>query len=442
MSYKIIDLPALGRQFNTTDIIEVSANGTGSYKANIGNFTLGGTNYIFVNANGTAAQNGTALKTAYTAAQAMTPNGVAISAGNRVTILLAPGYYSFDEAVEGTFVINTAYIDFVSLSGNRDVYFSSIQVEIPSGNDIDIVLIGIDTTVNNYYSHAAFAIASSAAPNEKIIVKNCKGGNYSFSSFSSGFKGLYENCEASAYSFCSTGDASSPPIGITSSASGNFSNFGNIINCTALEYSFVSGVAVPAGTISNYGTIKDCISVDALSSFCYSEFRAANYGLIENCGGGDYSFCAVADYVNTGQSTNNGRIINCTVYGNGICIYGGASPLSISAYNLGTISNCQAFSAGTAISSIVINGGIPAGTNAGSILNCYVDGNGFCGSDGQNFGNIIECTAVDTSFCSDYPLGNGGQILRCTLLDWAFTVGPTGGGRVVLGIDTTGVVNF
>ena len=42
MSYKIIDLPALGRTFNATDIIEVSADGTGSYKANIGNFTLGG----------------------------------------------------------------------------------------------------------------------------------------------------------------------------------------------------------------------------------------------------------------------------------------------------------------------------------------------------------------------------------------------------------------
>jgi hypothetical protein len=46
MSYKIIDLPSLGRPFNATDIIEVSADGTGSYKANIGNFTLGGENYI------------------------------------------------------------------------------------------------------------------------------------------------------------------------------------------------------------------------------------------------------------------------------------------------------------------------------------------------------------------------------------------------------------
>lgn len=438
MSYKIIDLPALGRQFNATDIIEVSADGTGSYKANIGNFTLGGENYIFVNANGTPEENGAAVRAAYTAAQAMTPNGVAISAGNRVTILLAPGYYTFNEAVDGPLFINTSFIDFVSLSGNRDVYFSSIQVKSPLGNDTDIVLIGIDTTVNNYYSHAAFAIASSAAPNEKIIVKNCKGGNYSFSSFSSGFKGLYENCEAGAYSFCSTGDAASPPIGITSYATGSFQNYGNIINCKASDYSFVSGLAVPAGTIANFGTIKDCIC-DQVNSFCYSEFRAANYGVIENCQSFDYSFCATNDTVNTGSSANSGKIINCIADGPGICLYGGSSISNTSALNTGLISNCYS----TGVSACVINDGASVGNNSGQILNCYVDGAGFCGSDGVNSGNIIECTALDTSFCSGNPTGISGQILRCTLLDWAFTVGtPTGSGRVVLGIDTTGVVNY
>lgn len=438
MSYKIIDLPALGRQFNATDIIEVSADGTGSYKANIGNFTLGGTNYIFVNANGTAAQNGTALKTAYIAAQAMTPNGVAKSATNRVVILLAPGYYTFNEAVDGPLLINTAFIDFVSLSGNRDVYFSSIQIVSPLGNDTDIVLIGIDTTVNNYYTHAAFAIASSAAPNEKIIVKNCKGGNYSFSSFSSGFQGLYENCEAGAYSFCSTGDALSPPAGIVSTATGSFQNYGNIINCKASDFSFVSGIAVPAGTISNYGTIKDCIC-DQIKSFCYSEFRAQNLGVIENCQSLDYSFCATNDMVNTGSSLNSGKIINCIADGPGICLYGGSSFANTSALNTGLISNCYS----TGVSSCVINDGASVGSNTGRILNCYIQGQGFCGEVGSNSGQIIECTASATSFCCNNPTAISGQILRCTLLADTFTVGtPSGSGRVVLGIDTTGVVNY
>lgn len=436
MSYKIIDLPALGRQFNATDIIEVSADGTGSYKANIGDFTLGGENYIFVNANGTPEENGQAVKDAYETAQAMTPNGSAKSATNRVTILLSPGYYTFNEAGGGKLSITKPYIDFVSLSGSRDVYFSSIEVYSTLGDPLDIYLSGIDTTKNNYYTHAAFCIASSGDASENIIVKNCKGGDYSFSSFSSGFRGLYENCEAGNYSFCSTGDAVSPPAGIESTATGSFQNFGYIINCTAINHSFVSGLDVPAGTIANYGDIKNCTA--SIGSFCYSEFRAQNIGLIENCVGDSYSFCAVSDMVNTGQSTNNGYIINCRVYGPGICLYGGANFLNTAAQNTGFISNCYS----TGSSAFVINDGLSGGSLAGLVINCYVNGQGFGGKDGVITGRVIECTAVNNSFCNDSPLGNGGQILRCTLLSDTFTVGTTSGGRVVLGIDTTGVVNF
>lgn len=435
MSYKIIDLPALGRQFNATDIIEVSANGTGSYKANIGDFTLGGENYIFVNANGTPEENGAAVRAAYTEAQAMTPNGNPLDYNNKVIILLAPGYYSFNEAVDGPFLVDQNWIDLESLTGSRDVFFSSIQVNSPSPGII-VNISGIDITKNNYYSHAAFAVASSGGIDEFLTIQNCKGRDYSFSSFSNAFNGLYNNCEARNYSFCSAGDAASPPAGITSTATGNFSNFGNIINCTASDNSFVSGLDVPAGTIVNYGDIKNCTAT--IGSFCYSEFRALNLGVIENCQGDSYSFCAVSDMINTGQSTNSGKIINCSVNGPGICLYGGASISNTSAQNTGLISNCYAD-----LSGCVINDGASIGNNSGKISNCYVDGQGFCGEGGSNTGNIIECTASATSFCCNNATAISGQILRCTLLSDTFTVGtPTGSGRVVLGIDTTGVVNY
>jgi hypothetical protein len=443
MSYKIIDLPALGRPFNTTDIIEVSANGTGSYKANIGNFTLGGTNYIFVNANGTPAQNGAAVKSAYTAAQAMTPNGSAISAINRIVILLAPGYYSFNEAVDGPFTVDQSFIDLESLSGNTDVYFSSIQVY--AGTlifGLDVRLVGIDTTKNNYYTHGAFAIASIGdAGSENIIAKNCVGGDYSFSSFSKGFYGIYDNCVGGNYSFCSTGDGTAP-AGITSIATGNFLSYGTIKNCTAGLLSFVAGinsVSVPAGTITNYGLIENCTAVG--NSFCYSEFRAQNAGTIKNCNSGGDSFVVTNDAINTGMASNTGAIMNCIVGGSGICLYGGASISPTASYNLGMISSCSAYGSSPTYAfatSVGYNG-----NNAGVILNCYVDGSGFCGPDGINAGYIIECSAMDSSFCSGSPSSNSGQILRCTLIDWVFTVGaPTFPGRVVLGIDTTGVVNF
>jgi len=440
MSYKIIDLPALGRPFNATDIIEVSANGTGSYKANIGNFTLGGTNYIFVNANGTPAQNGAAVKSAYTAAQAMTPNGSPPASFNRVVILLAPGYYTFNEAVDGPFTVNQSFIDFESLSGNPDVYFSSIQVD-STGGGINVFLSGIDTTKNFFYTHAAFAITTEAGGNENIVVTNCVGGDYSFSSFSQGFKGSYTNCFGGSYSFCSTGDGSTP-AGITAfSVTGNFENFGSIKNCTASSFSFVSGIdsiSAPAGTINNYGLIENCKGVS--NSFCYSEFRVLNAGTIQNCEGRDFVFAATNDVINNGASVNTGSIINCTAVDSSICFYAGSSIANADAFNPAFISNCRVNDTGAF--GIVINDGFITGLNSGQILNCYINGAGFCGENGQNSGLIIECIASDKSFCNNNSSWILNDILRCTLLADTFSVGATGGGRIVLGIDTTGVVNI
>jgi hypothetical protein len=437
MSYKIIDLPGLGRPFNATDIIEVSANGTGSYKASIGNFTLGGENYIFVNSNGTPTENGNAVKYAYSLAQTMTPNGNPLDYNNKIIILLAPGYYTFKEEFEGPFVVDQNWIDFESLTGSRDVFFSSILVD-SSAPGISVNISGIDTTKNNYYPHAAFAVASSGGIDEGLTIQNCKGGDYSFSSFSAGFSGTYNNCEANTYSFCSSGDSLTPPDGIISTYTNDVDNFGNIINCKADGFSFCSNtsIATPVGKSINYGNIRNCTAKS--NSFCYSEYISKNTGVIEDCQGDNYTFCATIDSDGTGESLNNGFIVNCRIYGNGGCVYSGASVDFNSAKNLGLISGCYS----TGDSSFVINDGVSIANNQGKILNCYTEGQGFCGSDGKNQGNIIECTAREKSFCSDSPLGNSAEILRCTLLGDNFTVGVTSGGRVVLGIDTTGVVNF
>ena len=436
MSYKIIDLPALGRPFNATDIIEVSADGTGSFKANIGNFTLGGENYIFVNANRTPEENGQAVRDAYTAAQAMTPNGLPLDYNNKVIILLAPGYYSFSEATEGPFVVDQNWIDFESLTGSRDVFFSSILVD-SSSPGIIVNISGIDITKNNYYPHAAFAVASSGGIDEFLTIQNCKGNDYSFSSFSAGFNGIYNNCEAQMFSFCSSGNSLIPPDGIISTYTNNVDNFGDITNCKAEGFSFCSNTSIATGESTNYGDIKNCIAQG--NSFCYSEYISNNLGVIEDCQGDDYTFCATLDSVNTGSAENNGFIVNCRIYGNGGCVYAGASSDPNSARNLGLISGCYS----TGESSFVINDGASVGRNQGKILNCYIEGQGFCGADGQNEGNIIGCTSSFTSFCSDSPSENSGQILRCTLLGDVFIIGtPSGSGRVVLGIDNTGVVNF
>jgi hypothetical protein len=445
MSYKIIDLPSLGRPFNATDIIEVSADGTGSYKANIGNFTLGGENYIFVNSNGTIQENGAAVKSAYLYAQTLTPNGNPLSSTNRITILLAPGYYGFNEAIDGQFMVDQSFIDFESLTGSRDVYFSSIEV-FSLGSGIDVKLSGIDTTMNSFYSHGAFAVTTAAGPFENIQIKNCKGGLYSFSSYSIAFNGTYENCEGANFSF-GYGSLFVPPMGIMGIFSDTFTNYGTMRNCRAVSNSFCYTDFSGTGGSYNYGTIENCVA-SGNQSFVYGRNDAVNGGVIRNCIAQDGSFVsmfAAGGPAPTGYPQNYGTIQDCTVTGGpsgGNYSFCGAVFSNQPPYNGGLIMNCSVNVSGSGVfcADVVTR----VGQNIGTIYNCYAaaSGTSFCGNLGTNSGRIDNCISGPYSFCADNLAFLTGQIRRCTMVNYAWGVGPTSGGRVVLGIDDTGVVNI
>ena len=407
-------------------------------------FKLEGTNYLSVLANGTPAENGQAVKDAYALAQTLTPNGNPLSAENRVTILLASGYYDFKEDIYGQFIISSKYIDFISLSGQPDVYFSSIDVisqTVAGFTTCDIRIVGIDTTKNSYYSHGAFGVESSAGPDENIIIKNCVGGDYSFSCFSSGFVGEYNNCTARNFSFCCVGDPSAPAGFYGLFANGNFANFGDIKNCKAEGYSFVVGMwGFSTYTIENYGTIENCEAIKD-RSFVYSLYRAVNYGSIRNCRADLSSFLFVEDSViGSGATINSGRIEGCRTSDNSFVVYSGGNAAIDSALNQGEIINCQSFGK---FSSFVVNMIFGVGNNSGTVSNCISNAtDSFCAAYGLNAGYILDCFSSDRSFCSYAPGNIYGDILRCTIVFGTWTTGTTGGGRVVLGIDSTGVVNF
>lgn len=406
-------------------------------------FKLEGTNYISVLAQGTPAQNGAAVKAAVTIASNMTPNGNPLSNTNRVTILLAPGLYTFNEAVDGQFYVVPLYVDFESLSGEPDVFFSSFEVG-NFGGFVNTRITGIDTTKNSYYGHGAFAVSSTGGVNESITIKNCVGGEYSFSSFSSGFRGTYENCVAKDFSFGSTGDGISPPAGITGvpTAFLGFNNYGTIKNCVSTGiFSFCTSYISNADA-TNYGLIENCITGG--SSFCCSVTgNAINYGTIRNCDDttgmqAGYSFCNVYSGTIGTQAVNSGTIINCTGNGNSFCSNEGTWSTDSAAVNVGRIIGCR--SGGN---SFVSNFNFSNGQNSGTIINCSASGNNcFCGNSGLVLGNIINCVANSDSFANQTPGNISEDVLRCTLTGDTFTVGVTGGGRVVLGIDNTGVVNY
>lgn len=74
------------------------------------------TSTITLLAEGTPTQNGTALVNAYAAAKLLTPNGAALSATNRATIVLHPGVYS-----HSGLTLDSAFVDIVGLGGSSCV---------------------------------------------------------------------------------------------------------------------------------------------------------------------------------------------------------------------------------------------------------------------------------------------------------------------------------
>lgn len=242
---------------------------------------IGGTNYIYVMADGTDVENAAELQSAYTTAQGMSP-----SATNIITIVCPPGEYNFGSTA---FTMSTQYINLVSLDGNRSVLFNSANVagtiSITANN---VFVKGVDVGTKQF-------IVGNNLPN--IVIDNCKGGDYSFVGHSVSpaanviCNGTYINCEGGSY--CWGAWHILGTYGITSTASGTF------INCKGVDYCF--GVTNGGDAIAS-GTFTNCTVIDY--SFGYEIFGTGNKsiasGVFRNCISNSYSF---ASYYGVGSGT-------------------------------------------------------------------------------------------------------------------------------------------
>lgn len=200
-----------------------------------------GTNYSYVTGAGTAIDNGIELQEAYNLAKQI----VGLSATNRYKIIVGTGKYE----IPGQFVINTQYIDIVSLTGDADVEFAN----------------GIDVTANNVYLKGLKTpLSFKLGDNLNLLVcENCEGGSQSFCGYISAnpygiASGTFINCYALDNSFGSY---------INGSAAGKF------INCKAGVESFCN----PSGILTN---------CEAKSS----GFLGYASGTITSCVAGQYSY--------------------------------------------------------------------------------------------------------------------------------------------------------
>lgn len=237
---------------------------------------VNGTNHLFVSGNGTPSQNAAELQAAYNAAKLMTPNGLPLSAANRVAIIVAQAIFTFGVS---KFTLNTEFIDFVSLTGNRSIFIDGIVV---TANDVLIVGVkcgaGIQSLTTDYSADNRFEVASGL---NKLVVKNCEGGNHSFAK-QGVCSGTYYDCIGMKCSF--GGGAASGEVAVAS---------GTFIRCTVTtDRGF-------GGFLANFtGVAYDCNA------------GGAAFGMFGICSGTAYRCIAGTDSFGD-YGTLTGKLFNC-----------------------------------------------------------------------------------------------------------------------------------
>ena len=252
---------------------------------------------IVVETTASATTNGINLLAAYAAAKALTPNGAALSATNRASVIIPPGVYDLGSGEGYTpLTLDTEFVDLIGLTSDRKS--QHIKGTPPATNSGVIVQTADDVHVSNLYVKILTEVESanwddtdSAAyfPSTSLsntVVDNCQfdgqdGSNdegprlFSMRLYIE-YSGTFNNCTGGNFAFGGAGGT----------ASGTFTN------CTGGGDAFGGG-----GTAS--GTFTNCTGGD------YSFGGGTASGTFTNCTGGDYSFGG-------GGGTASGTFTNCT----------------------------------------------------------------------------------------------------------------------------------
>jgi hypothetical protein len=281
---------------------------------------LKGNNYIVVYGNLlNTFSNGKELVDKLDFAKTLTPNGQLLSDTNRVTVLVAPGKYDVDFTLE----MDTPYVDLISLTGNADVFLTSLNSDSATAIKVttsDIKIKGFNLTEqgnniiiegaysNNYfeniiggdYSFSNTTFEGQVAGN----FKNCVGGNYSFANIKNGeilISSTLENCTALELSFGNQIEEST-----LINCLGTFGNFGSnsitnsyLTDCTAKGDSFGCESGIFGSTLSNCKGQESCFGrTDVTSSI-----SDISNSILDNCKAGNFSFGVV--------NRNDSTFTNC-----------------------------------------------------------------------------------------------------------------------------------
>ncbi len=210
--------------------------------------------YIIVPTTSNPALNGLALGAAIEAANALTPNGLPLSATNRATVILPPGQYGpgLDQFGEDPnfFGLTTNYVDLIGLTGDPKSVLITSQTIAPNTGTLVIVANFADvkgvtiqntasTRVNNNATDACAVCLGTGLAGVRFI--DCifdDGGGASWSMrLSTTVDSTFINVASQSFSFGFHGDFTGIAIECTS---GDFS-FGYAANCSGVLTDCTSG---------------------------------------------------------------------------------------------------------------------------------------------------------------------------------------------------------
>ena len=275
---------------------------------------------IVVETTASATTNGINLLAAYAAAKALTPNGAALSATNRASVIIPPGVYDLGSGEGYTpLTLDTEFVDLIGLTSDRKS--QHIKGTPPATNSGVIVQTADDVHVSNLYVKILTEVESanwndtdSAAyfPSTSLsntVVDNCQfdgqdcGGDEGPRLFSMRlyieYSGTFNNCTGGNFAFGGNGGT----------ASGTFTN------CTGGNSAFGGDEGTASGTFTNCtggngafggygGTVSGVFTNCTGGNNAFGGYGGTASGTFTNCTGGDYSFGVCG--------TVSGVFTNCT----------------------------------------------------------------------------------------------------------------------------------
>jgi hypothetical protein len=420
---------------------------------------ISGNRYKYINGNGSTLENAQDIINAYDYAK-----NLSLSDTERYTIIVGPGEYGFNS----TFILDTNYIDIVSLSGNPDVVFNREDLTDPFDYDTDTfdvtekgVVLGVsasDVYIKGIKTKQRLSLkfdewqgdvnyfipmdVDSNLPN--VVFENCIGGYFSFgdSTINRNINSKFFNCKSKDYSFgyiasgtfidCEGGfdsfgsSVSSGYFERCKSTSGAFSRTGvasgTFINCEGNSGSFggISGIAS--------GTFKNCKG--GINSFGRSGTLtvAEASGLFINCESSSSSFgsgnCLVSGTFITCKGSNNcfgegrdslisGRFYNCIATTN--AFGGGGSNITSTAFFINCEGALRSFGGNS-------NTSLTTATVSGTFINCVGANNSFGGKSNTGAGTLTIDGYFKGCKAGDYSFGgiegtNASNIVSGTFID-------------------------